>query len=159
MYNILNPQPTIDNPYIVEDYPYGFTLRTQMRVYVEKRKGFGMRYVTQTLNPKTGKWNKPKAGNYFQIALVYTDPVDGHVHPLYFHGYDEKEFNEFIAAAGDILNEEPYKDIIAFYKLYYEKRKTTPVKVTVTMTEKNIYGQTVDVQTNTYTMLNGEVVK
>lgn len=66
-----------DTAYVVEGYPYGFTLRTQIRYWVETKPKFGQRFVSQTLNPKTGKWNAPKAGTYYQaIALLVNDEVE-----------------------------------------------------------------------------------
>lgn len=49
--------------YLIEDYPYG-SLRTQMRVWLEDGGKKGWRHVTQTLNPKTQRWNKPKKSTY-----------------------------------------------------------------------------------------------
>jgi len=61
---------TMASAHIIEDYPYGRRLRTQMRVWVETKEKFGQRMVTQTLNPKTKKWNKPKKGTYSHIIVL-----------------------------------------------------------------------------------------
>ena len=66
---ILDKQPTQENPYVVENYPYGFRLRTQIKYWVETTKN-GQRFIRQTLNPKTNLWNKPKKSTYSQIILV-----------------------------------------------------------------------------------------
>jgi len=50
--------------YLVEDYPYSFKLRTQIRYWLEYKPNKGWRFVAQTLNPKTQRWNKPKASTY-----------------------------------------------------------------------------------------------
>ena len=52
-----------ESAYVVEDYPYGFRLRTTIRYWVETKKGHGQRFVSQTMNPKKTyeHWNKPKA--------------------------------------------------------------------------------------------------
>jgi hypothetical protein len=65
--------------YIVNDYPYGFRLRTKIRYWIETKKGFGQRFVSQTLNPKNGKWNTPKKGNYTTILLMGLDDQTGYV--------------------------------------------------------------------------------
>lgn len=65
--------------FVVDDYPYGYALRTQIRYWIETKKGFGQRFVSQTLNPKTGRWNKPKAGNYHVLAVMVRNPRNGHV--------------------------------------------------------------------------------
>lgn len=61
--------------YVVDDYPYG-SLRTQIRFWLEKStKGF--RFVAQTLNPKTGKWNAPKPSTYAKLGgQMYLDDKD-----------------------------------------------------------------------------------
>lgn len=74
---ILEIQPTEESPYIIEDYPYGYTQRTQMKVWVETTKR-GQRTVRQTLNPRTQKWNKPKKSTYSNIFLAGLND-EGHV--------------------------------------------------------------------------------
>ncbi len=65
--------------YLVDDYPYG-GLRTQIRYWLENKAGKGWRFVSQTLNPKTSRWNKPKPSTYFEWAGgMYLDDK-GHVH-------------------------------------------------------------------------------
>ncbi len=65
--------------YLVEDYPYGFHERTQIRYWLEQKPKKGWRFVSQTLNPKTGRWNKPKASTYTEWgAAMYLDEK-GHV--------------------------------------------------------------------------------
>ena len=65
--------------YLVEDYPYGFTLRTQIRYWLEHKPKKGWRFVSQTKNPKTGSWNKPKASTYDAWGgAMYLDD-NGHV--------------------------------------------------------------------------------
>jgi hypothetical protein len=66
---ILKEQPTEQKPYIVDNYPYGFRLRTKIKYYVETTKN-GQRFVSRTLNPKTNLWNKPKKSTYDQIILI-----------------------------------------------------------------------------------------
>lgn len=80
MHNFLpaNTHTSRDTAYIVEDYPYGFTLRTTMMVWLEQNKN-GYRLVTQTLNPKTGKENAQKKSTYSQLARLYLDE-QGHIH-------------------------------------------------------------------------------
>lgn len=57
----------MDNAYVVDDYPYG-SLRTKIRFWLEKSPSKGFRFVSQTLNPKTGKWNAPKPSTYAKIG-------------------------------------------------------------------------------------------
>ena len=64
-----------ETAYTVEDYPYGFRLRCKIRYWMETKKGYGQRLVSQTTNPKRpGEvWNKPKAGTYNVIAVMVLD--------------------------------------------------------------------------------------
>lgn len=61
-----------DTAYVVDDYPYGFRLRTQIRYWLETTKN-GDRFVSQTLNPKTDRWNKPKKSTYCYVGCLYLD--------------------------------------------------------------------------------------
>lgn len=64
--------------YTVHNYPYGYTFKTDKHYSIEFKKGKGFRAVEQTVNPKTGKLNKPKKGIYHPVALLYLND-DGHV--------------------------------------------------------------------------------
>lgn len=87
-----------NNAYEVDDYPYGFRLRTKVRYWVEFRPGKGFRFLTQTLNPKTDRWNKPKASVYSELAgNMYLDEK-GHVEYQSLTGYaDVKKIREYIS--------------------------------------------------------------
>lgn len=77
----INGHTTPDTAYVVDDYPYGYTLRCKIRYWLEYRKGFGYRLVSQTTNPKVSGevWNKPKPGGYSDFTVMYLDDK-GHVH-------------------------------------------------------------------------------
>lgn len=57
----------------VENYPYGFTLKTTLFDSMEFNPKKGYRHVTQTINPKTGLKNKPKASTYSAFLIRYYD--------------------------------------------------------------------------------------
>ena len=61
----------------VADNPWGYTLKTKRRYWVETNKR-GDRGVYATLNPKTGKWCKPKKRTYDAVVIVTRDD-DGRV--------------------------------------------------------------------------------
>lgn len=67
-----------ETAYVVDDYPYGFRLRTSIRYWIETTK-HGDRFVSQTINPKTGRWNKPKPSIYAGVAVMTRNPDDGHI--------------------------------------------------------------------------------
>lgn len=58
--------------YVVDDYPYG-RLRTQIRYWIESVERKGDRFCAQTLNPKTGRWNKPKKSTYAPVMAMYLE--------------------------------------------------------------------------------------
>ena len=90
-----------ETAFVVDDYPYGFRLRTKIRYWVETKgkSGCGQRFCSQTLNPKTGAWNKPKCGVYYPFVGMFLDDL-GHVQSEHLHsgGWDnEEKLREFEA--------------------------------------------------------------
>lgn len=77
--DILTGHTSESTGYVVDDYPYGFRLRTQIRYWIETREGMGQRFCSQTLNPKSGQWNKPKCSTYSKIILLGINPENGYV--------------------------------------------------------------------------------
>lgn len=78
-YKTLAGHVSPDTAFVVDDYPYGWKLRTKIRYWIETKKGHGQRFVSQTLNPKTDKWNKPKAGTYNVLAIMVQDLDTGYI--------------------------------------------------------------------------------
>jgi hypothetical protein len=66
LFNHISPETA----YVVDDYPYGYTLRCKIRYWLEFKKGHGFRLVSQTSNPKKAGlvWNKPKASTYASLG-------------------------------------------------------------------------------------------
>lgn len=58
-----------ETAHLVDDYPYG-SLRCQIRFWIEQHPKRGFRFVSQTLNPKTLRWNNPKQGTYSLLAMA-----------------------------------------------------------------------------------------
>lgn len=103
--HVLTGHTSPETGYRVDDYPYGYTLRTTIRYWVETKKNFGQRMVSQTVNPKNGRLNKPKAGTYCAIQLLALDEQD-HVVPIGIHGgAGRDQIDAFIDRAGDSLDE------------------------------------------------------
>lgn len=65
--------------FVVADYPYGFRLRTQIRYWLETVPKKGVRFVSQTMNPKTGGWNKPKKSTFSRFGEAMYLDENGHV--------------------------------------------------------------------------------
>lgn len=80
-----------DTAYVVNDYPYSFRLRCEIRYWIESKLSKGYRFVSQTKNPKTGLWNAPKRSTYMELgANLYLDEV-GHVQWSGLSQYDSVE--------------------------------------------------------------------
>ena len=80
---ILKGHVSPETAYVVDDYPYGFRLRCKIRYWLEYKAKKGVRFVSQTTNPKRpGEvWNKPKASTYCRFGGCMTlDDSNGHVH-------------------------------------------------------------------------------
>lgn len=77
---VLNGHISPETAYIVNDYPYGFRLRCKIRYWLETKKGYGTRLMSQTTNPKvpTEVWNKPKGSTYSELMVMFLDE-EGHV--------------------------------------------------------------------------------
>lgn len=67
-----------ETAYLVNDYPYG-NKRCRIRFWVERHQTRGFRFVSQTENPKTLRWNNPRQGTYSLMGgAMYLDDK-GHV--------------------------------------------------------------------------------
>lgn len=85
--------------YLVEDYPYGFTARTQIRYWLESKPKKGWRFVSQTVNPKTNRWNKPKASTYADWGAAMFLDSQGHVQWIGVGPYtNDVQMLEFVQA-------------------------------------------------------------
>ena len=99
-----------ETAYLVDDYPYGFRLRTQIRYWLEQNKK-GTRFVSQTLNPKTDKWNKPKKTTYSDVMVMVLNE-DDHVKYMTLSYNDKEEYiNKFVEKYNEVLTEEDRKVI------------------------------------------------
>ena len=107
MQQVLNGHTSPETAYVVQDYPYGFRLRCKIRYWIETHKTYGQRFVAQTTNPKKpGEvWNKPKAGTYSIIVVMYLND-DGHVENTGLNPYSGKEdVQKFVATFGSLLDD------------------------------------------------------
>lgn len=85
-----------ESAHIIHDYPYG-RLRTDMKIWIETKKNKGQRVVSCTLNPKTGEWNKPHAGTYHLVCVLFIDHDDkDHVKNDAIGEYDTSESGDFL---------------------------------------------------------------
>lgn len=70
-----------ETAFLVDDYPYGFRLRCKIRYWLEFKAKKGVRFVSQTSNPKLPGlvWNKPKASTYAEFGGAMFLDENGHV--------------------------------------------------------------------------------
>ena len=103
LYQHVSPETS----YVVEDYPWGFRLRTTIRYWIEtsEAKNGGQRFCSQTINPKTGKWCAPKKSTYSNVEILYLDEK-GHVKVSAINMYtDNEKLRKFAETHGDNLTE------------------------------------------------------
>lgn len=120
-----------DSAFYVDDYPYGFRARTEIRYWIESTKN-GDRMCSQTRNPNTGKWNKPKKSTYSDVAFLYADE-NGHVHHAGVSVHANAEWlAEFVAANEHAMTEAQLEAVArirgiakAFEKVTFSIRETS----------------------------------
>ena len=104
---------------VVEDYPWGFRLRTTIRYWIEtkKAKNGGQRFGSQTINPKTGKWCAPKYSTYSPLMVMFLDENDHVKWTGLDHNSGEERILKFKETHLSNLSEyqkETLKEIMAF---------------------------------------------
>jgi len=63
---------------VIDNYPWGFKLKTQRRYWIETVAKKGDRFVFQTLDPRTNKWCKPKKSTYSDVMYM-VEKDNGHI--------------------------------------------------------------------------------
>ncbi len=105
----------------VENYPYGYTLKTTLFDTIDFDPKKGYRHVTQTINPKNGRLNNPKKGTYSNFMLRYKDDK-GHIKTMHisFNTYFEKmnEPAQKVSEIWDILTTEEREYMIREFKMH-----------------------------------------
>lgn len=113
----LTGHTSFDTAYVVNDYPYGFTLRCKIKYWIETKPGFGSRVMSSTTNPKKpgDRWNTPKASTYSMVRVLYLNDENGHVENAGLSGYaDIAEIEAFEAEFGAALTDADKKFLTAF---------------------------------------------
>lgn len=125
---IIQGHDSPDTAYIVEDYPYGFTLRCKIRYWIEFDAKKGARFCSQTSNPKKAgeHWNKPKKSTYCYVAGAMF--VEGSTDHVKFEGLSEYgdlteaiKFNELYGAGVLEANKQRLADWINRKTIYERK--------------------------------------
>jgi hypothetical protein len=128
---VLHGHVSPESAWTINDYPYGFRLRCQIRYWLEYKKGHGYRLMSQTSNPKRPGlvWNKPKGSTYSALGVMYLDEQD-HVHMATLHVYDsEDKIDAFVSAYGEGLQGERDQGIVQALRAYDRAQKRFTVRV------------------------------
>ena len=105
LYNHVNEETA----YTVQDYPWGYRMRTEQRYWIESNKN-GDRFVYQTKDPRTGKWCAPKKSVY-NLAKVLVLDENNHVKISRPNNYDNEDLKRFLETHQGKLNEWQVKNI------------------------------------------------
>jgi len=124
-----------ENALVINDYPYGFRLRTKIRYWIETTKK-GDRFVSQTLNPKTLLWNKPKKSVYSNVIVLVKED-NGHITYLNWSvQYSEiEELEDFFKKIGDFPLNDLQKEKIKIGRAVYKTRKHISYSIAETTNE------------------------
>ena len=116
-----------ENAIEVNNYPWGFRLKTQRRYWIESNKTQGDRLCFCTLNPKTDKWCAVKKSTYVAVDLLYFDE-NNHVKTFGIHKYgtDKKELEQFLSKIDyNSLNDLQKKQICKLRAIHKVMEKVT----------------------------------
>jgi len=83
------------------NYPYGYSMRTIKYDWIEFKDGKGFRHVSMTINPKTGKENKPKAGTYCDMMVLGKDETTNYTHSKAWSFYADEDIDGIITFLSD----------------------------------------------------------
>jgi hypothetical protein len=126
---------SFDNAIEVDNYPWGFRLKTKRRYWIETTKN-GDRFCFCTLNPKTNKWCAVKKSTYNAVEVIYIAD-NGYVksNGVYKYGVNKDEIEKF-------LSEIDYEQLSTLQKKQICKLKSVNKvmeKVTFTIGEPKTY--------------------
>ncbi len=126
---------SFDNAIEVDNYPWGFRLKTKRRYWIETTKN-GDRFCFCTLNPKTNKWCAVKKSTYNAVEVIYIAD-NGYVksNGVYKYGVNKDEIEKF-------LSEIDYEQLSTLQKKQICKLKAVNKvmeKVTFTIGEPKTY--------------------
>jgi len=119
-----------ETAYVVENYPWGFRLRTTIRYWIESKdaKNGGQRFASQTINPKNGNWCAPKYSTYYEIVIMFLNENE---HIKYFcidHYTKENDLESFKEIHWNSLTEFQ-KDNFRMLKAHSEVMKHATVEL------------------------------
>lgn len=87
---LLTGHTNFETAYKIENYPWGFKLRTTQFVWIETLPKKGDRVVRQTIDPRTGKLCAPKCSTFSPLKWLFMDEK-GHIQSSGLGIYTDKE--------------------------------------------------------------------
>jgi hypothetical protein len=110
-----------ENAKVVENYPWGFRLRTTIRYWIETKiaKNGGQRFCSQTIDPKTGKWCAPKYSAYRPLMVMFLDEKAHVKCTSLSHTSEEERINFFKETHVNNFSDyqkETLKEIMAYHE-------------------------------------------
>ena len=102
----------------VQNYPYGYTLKTTLFDEMEFNPKKGYRHITTTINPKNGRLNAPKKSTYSNLIVRYFDE-NNHVKLFHFDFNGAKNINKVMNFINDNFENFTTDEIKYFYGLAY----------------------------------------
>jgi len=123
--------------FVVADYPYSFKLRTQIRYWTEAAPKKGVRFVSQTMNPKLAgvHWNKPKKSTFARFAMAMYLDENGHVQTKGLSEYSEPseivDYLRVFGLEGTIMPD--LKDLVVGRAKLYDGLASGKIVQTVTV--------------------------
>jgi len=105
LYNHVNEETA----YTVQDYPWGYRMRTEQRYWIESNKN-GDRFVYQTKDPRTEKWCAPKKSVYYLVKVLVRDE-NNHVKTSCPDKCNNEDLKRFLETHEGKLNDWQVKNI------------------------------------------------
>lgn len=145
---------TEETALIINNYPYGFRLRTNIKYWIETTNK-GDRFISMTLNPKTNLWNKPKKSIYNAVMVLAREKETGYIRNIgLYPTTDRNEILRFLDFIGDYdlskEQQEQIRIIKAYSKTYenvsfeietkkYRNKKTGEIVEQISLMDMNDY--------------------
>ena len=93
-----------ESAYIIPDYPYGATLRCELRIWMDFDEKRGYRFCRQTYHPISLRENRAKKDTYMPLAGFMYVGQDDRIYVLGLSEYSGLEdIREFVQKYGEYL--------------------------------------------------------
>lgn len=122
---ILNGHNSFETAYKVDDYPYGFKLRTSIYYWIETTKKRGDRFCSCTINPKNGKLNAPKKSTYSPFLYMFIDDKTDYVEQGSIDSYDRDKFADKLKFIIEVVEEATDNQVFNLRQEWYGHMKAS----------------------------------